>query len=106
MTSMTQRYGDERTKAEALKQMLADVMMDSPGNGEGGGYVARLKRSVLSESSWAAVDYDSRQHHAYCEVSKHVNSITTNYKLLSTVYICFGLLCAAAAASAGSDRQI
>ena len=83
MTSMTQRYGDERTKAEALKQMLADVMMDSPGNGEGGGYVARLKRSVLSESSWAAVDYDSRHHHAYCEVSKAQHH---HYKLQTTIY--------------------
>ena len=81
---MTQRYGDERSKAEALKQMLADLMMDSPGNGEGG-YVARLKRSVLSESSsWAAVDYDSRQHHAYCEV----RTLSTSSARTTHTYIC------------------
>ena len=97
MTSMTQRYGDHRSKAEALKMMLADVMMETGlihsysrldnnntnNNKDDEGYMGRLKRSVLSES-WAAVDYDSRHHHAYCEVS----IFTTNYYLLSTIYYC------------------
>ena len=95
MTSMTQRYGDHRSKAEALKMMLADVMMETGlihsysrldnnntnnnNNKDDEGYMGRLKRSVLSES-WATVDYDSRHHHAYCEVS----TFTTIYYLLST----------------------
>ena len=78
--------------------MLADVMMETGlihsysrldnnntnnnnNNKDDEGYMGRLKRSVLSES-WAAVDYDSRHHHAYCEVS----IFTTIYYLLSTIY--------------------
>ena len=92
MTSMTQRYGDHRWKAEALNIMLADVMMDAGCTSSSTldlkkdeGYMGRLKRSVLSES-WAAVDYDSRHHHAYCEVSEHHPYYLPNYALLSTLY--------------------
>ena len=130
MTSMTQRYGDHRSKAEALKMMLADVMMETGlihsysrldnnntnNNKDDEGYMGRLKRSVLSES-WAAVDYDSRHHHAYCEVS----IFTTIYYLLSTIYYLLsttaptthihiypinGVVSILLSAAAGSDRQI
>mgnify|MGYP007105605279 CR=1 FL=1 len=127
MTSMTQRYGDHRSKAEALKMMLADVMMETGlihsysrldnnntnnnnnNNKDDEGYMGRLKRSVLSES-WAAVDYDSRHHHAYCEVS----IFTTIYYLLSTtaptthihIYAINGVVSILLSAAAGSDRQI
>ena len=123
MTSMTQRYGDHRSKAEALKMMLADVMMETGlihsysrldnnntnNNKDDEGYMGRLKRSVLSES-WAAVDYDSRHHHAYCEVS----IFTTIYYLLSTtaptthihIYPINGVVSILLSAAAGSDRQI
>jgi hypothetical protein len=79
VTSMTRTYLDPRTRPQALAMILADFnSMDRSSCSSGGGgddaisdeslYAQNLKRSVVLES-WAASDYDPRQHHAYCEVS-------------------------------------
>ena len=76
MSSMTKRYRDNGSRAEALEMMLAELMVEA---GNSGCCRRDYMASVLSDS-WAAVDYDSRNHQAYCEVST-IATNTNSYQI-------------------------